>query len=555
MSPDWSTWIASSVVAFWPTPTRSPASTFSQIPTEIVSPGRMVSGERAPAFTKPEPKPSVSAEREAAAIGGVTSTTCMSRAGSLPPRLISPRVGPERGRAQPASAATRRSARAKLAVAIRGPCIDCLIALARRLLPRNLAIFAGRRPAERFGRGASCCRSAAIAASCRAARRGLGRGSEQGGSARCSPELSATSAPSSASRTGATCTPASAAAMRPQGIAIGASIACDGICLTVIDRGPGRRRRLVRRRPLGRDRRPHQRPAATAAPGPRGGGSTSSGRCGSGTSSAATSSRATSTGWPRSPALHPEGESVRFSFRAPEALARYLAPKGSVALNGTSLTVNEVEGASFGVNIIPHTLAVTTWGAAAAGRPREPRDRHAGALRRAADASTPRDDRPGIGHNRGPAMDDGRRLAAALLERRARRAPAAPAARGDPPEGAPGQGDRPRLPHLCAGARDLRARHHRLPLLLERARASSARATPCPRTAPSGCARSGTAPARCSPTAPLDAGAGSRRRSRPRPGIAFAGAAPAPRFAAPWAELRAGVLAALAGLPRRAASC
>ena len=65
--------------------------------------------------------------------------------------------------------------------------------------------------------------------------------------------------------------------------------------------------------------------------------------------------------------VRPEGESVRFAFRAPDRLARYVAPKGSVALNGTSLTVNEVEGASFGVNIIPHTLAVTTWGGAAAG--------------------------------------------------------------------------------------------------------------------------------------------------------------------------------------------
>ena len=180
MSPDWSTWIASSVVAFWPTPTRSPASTFSQIPTEIVSPGRMVSGERAPAFTKPELKPSVSAEREAAAIGGVTSTTCMSRAGSFPPRLISPRVGPERGRAQPASAATRRSARAKLAVAIRGPCIDCLIALARRLLPRKLAIFAGQGQ-RGVSRGAKLLPKRRDPASCRAARRGLGRWLEQGG--------------------------------------------------------------------------------------------------------------------------------------------------------------------------------------------------------------------------------------------------------------------------------------------------------------------------------------------------------------------------------------
>ena len=60
--------------------------------------------------------------------------------------------------------------------------------------------------------------------------------------------------------------------------------------------------------------------------------------------------------------LRPEGDSVRFRFRVPDRLARFVAPKGSVALNGTSLTVNEVEGAEFGVNLIPHTLAVTTWG-------------------------------------------------------------------------------------------------------------------------------------------------------------------------------------------------
>jgi riboflavin synthase len=63
----------------------------------------------------------------------------------------------------------------------------------------------------------------------------------------------------------------------------------------------------------------------------------------------------------------PEGGSVRVRFRAPEALARFIAPKGSVALNGTSLTVNEVEGAEFGVNFIPHTQAATTWGAVAVG--------------------------------------------------------------------------------------------------------------------------------------------------------------------------------------------
>lgn len=65
--------------------------------------------------------------------------------------------------------------------------------------------------------------------------------------------------------------------------------------------------------------------------------------------------------------MHDEGDSTRFTFRAPDDLARFIAPKGSVALNGTSLTVNEVRGSTFGVNIIPHTKAVTTWGEARVG--------------------------------------------------------------------------------------------------------------------------------------------------------------------------------------------
>ena len=65
--------------------------------------------------------------------------------------------------------------------------------------------------------------------------------------------------------------------------------------------------------------------------------------------------------------MRDEGGSVRFKFAAPPALARFIAPKGSVALNGTSLTVNEVEGTRFGVNIIPHTQAVTNWGTARPG--------------------------------------------------------------------------------------------------------------------------------------------------------------------------------------------
>jgi len=66
-------------------------------------------------------------------------------------------------------------------------------------------------------------------------------------------------------------------------------------------------------------------------------------------------------------AMANEGDSTRLTFRAPDALARFIAPKGSVALNGTSLTVNEVDGATFGVNLIPHTKTVTNWGQVAVG--------------------------------------------------------------------------------------------------------------------------------------------------------------------------------------------
>ena len=62
-----------------------------------------------------------------------------------------------------------------------------------------------------------------------------------------------------------------------------------------------------------------------------------------------------------------EGEAVRFLIEAPSELSRYIAPKGSVALDGTSLTVNTVEGDVFDVLLIRHTLKVTTWGERSAG--------------------------------------------------------------------------------------------------------------------------------------------------------------------------------------------
>lgn len=65
--------------------------------------------------------------------------------------------------------------------------------------------------------------------------------------------------------------------------------------------------------------------------------------------------------------VRPDGDSQRFVLDVPEDLAGLIAPKGSIALDGMSLTVNEVSGRRFGVNLIPHSLTVTTWGARRAG--------------------------------------------------------------------------------------------------------------------------------------------------------------------------------------------
>ena len=65
--------------------------------------------------------------------------------------------------------------------------------------------------------------------------------------------------------------------------------------------------------------------------------------------------------------IRADGDSRRFTLEAPPELAQFIASKGSVALDGTSLTVNEVDGNRFGINLIPHTLTVTTWGAKSVG--------------------------------------------------------------------------------------------------------------------------------------------------------------------------------------------
>ena len=64
----------------------------------------------------------------------------------------------------------------------------------------------------------------------------------------------------------------------------------------------------------------------------------------------------------------PEAQSVRFAFEAPVVLMPFIAPKGSAALDGVSLTINEVAGFRFGVNIVPHTLARTNFGDARPGQ-------------------------------------------------------------------------------------------------------------------------------------------------------------------------------------------
>jgi len=149
-----------------------------------------------------------------------------------------------------------------------------------------------------------------------------------------------------------------ACAYAPETIAIGASIACDGCCLTVTE----------------------------VAPRPEGGAVFAV------DVSHETLSRTTLGSWIEGQRINLErslrladelgghlvtghvdavariaearqdGDSVRYEIEAPPEVAPFIAPKGSIALNGTSLTVNDVSGTRFGVNLIPHSLSVTTWG-------------------------------------------------------------------------------------------------------------------------------------------------------------------------------------------------
>ncbi|OUS22211.1 riboflavin synthase [Litorivita pollutaquae] len=142
------------------------------------------------------------------------------------------------------------------------------------------------------------------------------------------------------------------------GIDIGASIASDGVCLTVIALGDDWydvevSRETVSKTNLGdwvEGRRVNLERALKV--GDELGGHIVSGHV---------------DGVAEIVALQDEGDSTRVTLCAPEALARFIAPKGSVALNGTSLTVNEVDGCDFGINFIPHTKEATTWGDAKVG--------------------------------------------------------------------------------------------------------------------------------------------------------------------------------------------
>ncbi len=148
----------------------------------------------------------------------------------------------------------------------------------------------------------------------------------------------------------------------PETIALGASIACAGACLTVIDAGRDGEggyfdveasSETLARTTLG------QWKAGTALnleralrAGDELGGHMLTGHV---------------DGVATIVARVEDGDMARFDFAAPPALGRYIAEKGSIALDGVSLTVNEVEGNRFWVMLIPHSLGATTWGNRQAG--------------------------------------------------------------------------------------------------------------------------------------------------------------------------------------------
>lgn len=144
------------------------------------------------------------------------------------------------------------------------------------------------------------------------------------------------------------------------GVDIGASIACDGVCLTVISKGtaPNWFEVEISAETVSKTNLDTWTVGTTVnleralRIGDELGGHIVSGHV---------------DGVAKVTAVADDGDSTRVTLQAPEELAKFIAPKGSVALNGTSLTVNEVEGRAFGINFIPHTKSVTTWGRVAIG--------------------------------------------------------------------------------------------------------------------------------------------------------------------------------------------
>lgn len=144
---------------------------------------------------------------------------------------------------------------------------------------------------------------------------------------------------------------------QPETISIGASIACDGVCLTAtqVDRSGTAStfavdvsNETLARTTVGdwaAGKRVNLERALRA--GDELGGHMVSGHV---------------DGVGRIAAIRPDGQSRRFTIEVPPELARYIAAKGSIAVDGISLTVNEVEKNGFGINIIPHTLTHTTLG-------------------------------------------------------------------------------------------------------------------------------------------------------------------------------------------------
>lgn len=138
-----------------------------------------------------------------------------------------------------------------------------------------------------------------------------------------------------------------------ENIEIGASIACDGICLTVIEKNIGCFLVQVSSETIGKTTAFMWKTGTNLnleralRMGDELGGHLLSGHV---------------DGIARIVEKKPEGDSVRYKFLAPVGYEKFIAPKGSIALDGVSLTINEVEGSIFGVNIIPHTQSMTTLG-------------------------------------------------------------------------------------------------------------------------------------------------------------------------------------------------